>query len=156
MITVPSAESKTDLYKMLLLQSEALLLDERNTIARLATFSSLIHFAFEHHWTGFYLVEEDELVVGPFQGPPACLRIAYNKGVCGKAWATNKTIIVKDVHQFEGHIACSPLSNSEIVLPIRNSSGEVMGVFDIDSDQIGKFDESDQLYLEKMLANLWV
>jgi GAF domain-containing protein len=105
-------------------------------------------------WVGFYLVKNNELVLGPFQGPIACTRIAKGKGVCGTSWQKSETIIVPDVEQFPGHIACSSLSKSEIVIPIYNSKKEVVAVFDVDSDQLNSFDTTDEKYLQQILNSL--
>jgi GAF domain-containing protein len=122
---------------------------EKDLIAKLANTSAALHQTFGFFWIGFYLVKEDELVLGPFQGPIACTRIQYGKGVCGAAWKRLKTIIVPDVEQFPGHIACSSQSKSEIVVPLF-LNGNVIGVLDIDSDCLNTFDETDQCYLEKI------
>lgn len=135
-------------YKSLSRQIKALIEDEPNLIANLANVSAAIFAEFEFHWVGFYLVERDELVLAPFQGPVACTRIQKGKGVCGTTWENGETSIVKDVHQFPGHIACSALSNSEIVVPLFNRDREVIGVLDIDSTKFSDFDEIDQQYLE--------
>lgn len=135
-------------YKSLSRQIKALIEGEPNLIANLANVSAAIFAEFEFHWVGFYLVEGDELVLAPFQGPVACTRIQKGKGVCGTTWENGETSIVKDVHQFPGHIACSALSNSEIVVPLFNRDREVIGVLDIDSTKFSDFDEIDQQYLE--------
>lgn len=135
-------------YKSLSRQIKALIEDEPNLIANLANVSAAIFAEFEFHWVGFYLVEGDELVLAPFQGPVACTRIQKGKGVCGTTWENGETSIVKDVHQFPGHIACSAFSNSEIVVPLFNRDREVIGVLDIDSTKFSDFDEIDQQYLE--------
>lgn len=135
-------------YKSLSRQIKALIEDEPNLIANLANVSAAIFAEFEFHWVGFYLVERDELVLAPFQGPVACTRIQKGKGVCGTTWENGETSIVKDVHQFPGHIACSAFSNSEIVVPLFNRDREVIGVLDIDSTKFSDFDEIDQQYLE--------
>ena len=132
-------EEKKQTYDLLYRQAKALLADEQNLIANLANLSSLIHFTFGFWWTGFYFVEGQQLVLGPFQGPLACTRIPYGKGVCGSAWAQKKTLIVPDVEQFPGHIACSSESRSEIVVPILKN-GEVWAELDIDSRELGTFD----------------
>ena len=124
--------------------------DETNLIANLSNLSSLIHFTFDFWWTGFYFVEGKQLVLGPFQGPLACTRIPYGRGVCGTAWAERRTLVVPDVEQFPGHIACSSESRSEIVVPILKD-GEVWAVLDIDSKELATFDEIDQLWLEKIV-----
>jgi len=108
-----------------------------------------LHQTFGFFWVGFYVIKDDELVLAPFQGPIACTRIKYGKGVCGTAWMQGKTIVVPDVEQFPGHIACNSQSKSEIVIPLF-SNGNVIGVLDIDSDQLNSFDETDQFYLEKI------
>ena len=135
-------------YKSLSRQIKALIEGESNLIANLANISAAIFAEFEFHWVGFYLVEGDELVLAPFQGPVACTRIQKGKGVCGTTWENGETSIVKDVHQFPGHIACSAFSNSEIVVPLFNRDREVIGVRDIDSTKFSDFDEIDQQYLE--------
>lgn len=140
---------KISTYQELIQQIKALIEGESDTIANLGNISAAIHFPLSFHWTGFYLVKGGELVLGPFQGPVACTRIGYDKGVCGKAWAQKKTLIVADVNQFEGHIACSPHSKSEIVIPLINND-EVWGVFDIDSSEFNTFDEVDKKYLTQI------
>ena len=138
--------SKEEIYQDLLPQIKALIQDESDLIANLSNITAVLHFPFHHHWTGFYLVKNNELVLGPFQGPVACTRIAFGKGVCGTAWKTKKTQIVADVNQFEGHIACSPLSKSEIVVPLTGNN-EVWGILDIDSSELDTFDDTDEKYL---------
>lgn len=132
---------------------EALLKGEENKIANMANFAAFYMDRFQPHWVGFYLVEAEELVLGPFQGPVACTRIAYAKGVCGSSWKDKKTLIVDNVHEYPGHIACSPLSNSEIVVPCF-SGEEVYAVLDIDSVEFGKFTQLDQKYLESWVR--WI
>jgi len=154
MIEVQRTGDKAEQYRILTKQVEALLADESNALANMANVCSVIHHSFDHHWTGFYLVEENELVLGPFQGPPACTRISRGKGVCGTAWSSGQTQIVGNVHEFEGHIACSPESNSEIVVPLRDASGEIWGIFDIDSKEFNWFNEDDQTALENILKLL--
>jgi GAF domain-containing protein len=117
----------------------------------MANIAAMIHATIEPLWTGFYRVVGDELVLGPFQGPLACSRIKYGKGVCGTSWQRSETIVVEDVEKFPGHIACSSLSRSEIVVPIV-SDGVVVAVLDIDSTQLATFDETDKLWLEKIVA----
>lgn len=146
--------TREERYEALLPQLEALLEGESNLIARLANAAAALRMTFEFFWVGFYLVDREELVLGPFQGDIACSRIAYGRGVCGTAWQEARTIVVDDVEQFPGHIACSSLSRSEIVVPLKDSSGRVWGVLDIDSDQLDDFDEVDQAYLEKLVALL--
>ena len=139
------------MYAELTPQLMALLTGESNLTANAANFSALISTAFKFHWVGFYWVIDSELVLGPFQGPIACTRIVKGKGVCGTAWLNNETIVVSDVNAFPGHIACSPLSKSEIVVPMRNRAGHVMGVLDIDSSNADDFSKIDRKALE-----LWV
>lgn len=133
----------------------AVLEGEANLIARMATVSNILHHAFDHYfWTGFYLVDPDkpgELVIGPYQGTLGCLRISFGKGVCGAAAASGETQLVEDVHAFPDHIACDARSESEIVVPVRNAKGELIAVFDVDSDEKAMFDEIDQQALEAIL-----
>ncbi|MFT5512518.1 MAG: L-methionine (R)-S-oxide reductase [Bacteroidia bacterium] len=143
--------TKEDLYKNTLPQAEALLLNEPNLIANLSNLCALLHNTFGFLWTGFYLVEGQELVLGPFQGPVACNRIGKGKGVCGTSWLNQKPILVEDVHAFEGHIACNGESNSEVVVPLYKDN-QIIGVLDIDSKEFGMFDNTDVFYLEKMLS----
>ena len=139
-------------YGMLAAQLESLLADERDFIANAAQFSAFLFNQLDDlNWAGFYRVIDGELVLGPFQGQVACVRIAVGKGVCGTAVATGKVQLVKDVHEFPGHIACSSSSKSEIVLPVFKE-GNILGVLDVDSSELAQFDEVDQLYLEKILA----
>jgi len=142
--------SKKETYELLLAQLEALLAGEQDIIAKMANISAVLHEAFGFWWTGFYRVEGEELVLGPFQGPVACMHIGYGRGVCGTAWAEGRTVIVPDVHEFKGHIACSSASNSEIVVPVFRG-GEVIAVLDIDSTEYGMFDEMDREYLERIV-----
>ena len=123
-------------------------------MAILATVSAVLHEAFDFFWTGFYLVEGSELIVGPFQGLVACLRIQKGKGVCGSAWENEQSIIVPDVNKYPGHIACSALSQSEIVVPLISDSGKVLGVLDIDSTELDAFDDVDRNNLEKLCIHL--
>ncbi len=143
--------SKEEQYQALLPQVKALLEGEEDLVANMANVTAALKEQFNWFWVGFYLVKKDELVLGPFQGPVACTRIKKDRGVCGKAWAEAKTLIVPDVEKFPGHIACSSLSKSEIVLPIFKN-GEVIGVFDVDSEHLDYFDEMDQQYLEQVLT----
>lgn len=145
-----SKSNKESAYQTLLPQLKALIEGESNLYANLANISSALKMTFNHLWTGFYLVEGKQLVLGPFQGPIACTRIPKGKGVCGTAWEQKQTIIVKDVNQFPGHIACSSESVSEIVTPIIAANGDVMGIIDIDSITEGTFDTIDQKYLEQI------
>ena len=132
---------------------ELLISGETDETAVLANTCAALREAFGFFWTGFYLVKNGELVLGPFQGDVACYRIRKGRGVCGTAWAEEKTQVVPDVEQFPGHIACSSLSKSEIVVPMI-AQGEVLGVLDIDSDELATFDETDRIYLEKMVDTL--
>lgn len=143
--------SKEERYSLLYEQMKALLADEEDEVARMANAAAMIHFTFGFFWTGFYRVTGDELVLGPFQGPLACMRIRYGRGVCGMAWKEEKTLVVPDVEQFPGHIACSSLSRSEIVVPVWRN-GVIIGVLDIDSQELSTFDEVDQQWLEKIVA----
>jgi GAF domain-containing protein len=122
---------------------------EKHPVTNLANITAVIKDCFDFLWTGFYIVDDNELVLGPFQGSPACTRIQYGKGVCGRAWQEQKTIIVADVEQFPGHIVCDSKAKSEIVVPVLNNSIVLM-VLDIDSDKLNTFDETDQYYLEKI------
>ena len=142
--------TKQDTYLHLLPQIKALTEGETDVIANMANIVAALHEAFGFWWTGFYRVEGKELVLGPFQGPIACTRIPYGRGVCGTAWAQDKTVIVPDVHLFPGHIACSSASNSEIVVPVRRD-GQVIAVLDIDSTEYNTFDTIDQQFLEQIV-----
>jgi GAF domain-containing protein len=142
--------SKQDIYQSLLPQIESLISGEPDFVARMANVSAVLHDAFGFWWTGFYRVDGNELVLGPFQGPVACMRIPFGRGVCGTAWQKAQTIIVPDVRHFAGHIACSSASNSEIVVPLLQN-GVVMAVLDIDSTDFDAFDDTDKLYLEQIV-----
>lgn len=142
---------KAERYRFFLPQFELLISDQKEEVSVLANASAALHEAFGFFWVGFYLVKDDQLVLGPFQGSAACYCIRKGKGVCGTAWAETRTLIVPDVEQFPGHIACSSLSRSEIVVPIL-AGGRVKGVLDVDSDQLNSFDETDRHYLEKIAA----
>ncbi len=142
--------SKEEQYQSLLPQIQGLLEGETDLIANLANVCGALKEQFNWLWIGFYLVKNDELVLGPFQGPVACTRIKKGRGVCGTAWAKAKTLVVENVEKFPGHIACSSLSKSEIVIPLLKDN-VVIGVFDIDSVLLNDFDETDQLYLEKIV-----
>ncbi|HEX4896449.1 MAG TPA: GAF domain-containing protein [Solimonas sp.] len=153
--TPASAADKPGLYAELAQQAEALLHGERDRIANAANLASLIwHQLPELNWAGFYLWDGRELVLGPFQGKPACVRIALGKGVCGTAAAQRRTQVVHDVHAFPGHIACDAASNAEIVVPLLRGE-ELLGVLDLDSPVTGRFDEADRAGLER-LAQIWV
>ena len=144
---------KQETYKTLLPQIESLVAGETNAIANMANVAAALHEAFGFWWTGFYRVEGQQLVLGPFQGPIACTRIPYGKGVCGTAWQRAETLIVPNVHDFPGHIACSSASNSEIVVPILHD-GQAIAVLDIDSTEFAAFDETDKYYLELIAAKI--
>lgn len=138
-------------YSLLYKQIAALVEGESDPIARMANIAAMIHHTFHFWWTGFYRVVGEELILGPFQGPVACSRIAYGHGVCGTAWHKGCTLVVDDVEQFPGHIACSSLSRSEIVVPILHD-GRVVAVLDIDSEHLATFDECDRQWLERITA----
>lgn len=146
---VVEGQTKAERYASLLPQIKALIEGESNLVANLANISAALHEAFGFWWVGFYLVEGDELVLGPFQGPVACTRIGRGRGVCGTSWQKGQTIVVEDVEQFPGHIACSSASRSEIVVPMWKGN-KVWGVLDIDSERLATFDECDQEWLEKL------
>ena len=149
------AGSKAEKYAALLPQIQSVIEDEPDQIANMANVASMLHETFRFWWTGFYRVAdgaEQQLVLGPFQGPLACTRIRKGRGVCGTAWAEDKTQVVPDVDQFPGHIACSSVSRSEIVVPLHDSEGCVVAVLDIDSAELGTFDDVDRLWLEKIAA----
>lgn len=142
--------SKSTAYEELLNEVKSFIQDENDKIACMANVAALIHERFGFWWTGFYRVIGEELVLGPFQGSVACTRIRKGRGVCGTSWNENRTVIVPNVHEFPGHIACSSLSNSEIVVPVFDECGNVTGVLDIDSRDFDTFDETDAEWLEKI------
>lgn len=142
--------TKQEQYESLLPQIQGLLQGEPDLIANLANITGALKEQFNWLWVGFYIVKNDELVLGPFQGPVACTRIRKGKGVCGTSWAQAATLIVRDVEQFPGHIACSSLSRSEIVLPVIRDN-EVVAVLDVDSAALNEFDDTDKQYLEKVI-----
>ncbi len=150
-----SKGTKEEQYQNLLPQIKALLAHETDFIANLANVAAALKEQFGWFWVGFYLVKNEELVLGPFQGPVACTRIKKGKGVCGTSWQQAATIIVPDVELFPGHIACNSLSKSEIVVPIIRGN-EVVGVLDVDSDTLNSFDNTDQHYLEEIIASITV
>lgn len=152
-LTITTSTNKAEQYKSLIPQIEALLTGEPDLVANLANISAALKEQFKWLWVGFYLVKDGELVLGPFQGPVACTRIAKGKGVCGAAWEKAETVIVPDVDEFPGHIACSSASRSEIVLPVFNNNN-VVGVLDVDSENLAQFDEIDAEYLKKVVALL--
>ena len=150
--------NKIEKYKLLTEQIRALIECETDPVAVMANVSAAIHETMEFWWTGFYRVINNELVLGPFQGPVACMHIGFGKGVCGTSWKEQRSVVVPDVEQFPGHIACSSLSRSEIVVPVFSKGGEVVAVLDIDSKELSTFDNYDQEYLEaicKMLTTLF-
>lgn len=150
--------SKTENYQLLVEQIRSLIEGERDAVAVMANVAAAIHEAMGFWWTGFYRVmpkagsDDNELVLGPFQGPVACMHIPFGKGVCGTAWERRQTIVVPDVELFPGHIACSSLSRSEIVVPVIAASGEVVAVLDIDSRELSTFDNTDSQYLETICS----
>jgi GAF domain-containing protein len=146
--------NKEENYKLLFEQVKALIAGETDEVAIMANVCAAIHEAMGFFWTGFYIVKGEELVLGPFQGPVACMHIAYGRGVCGTAWQRAESVVVPDVEQFPGHIACSSLSRSEIVVPVFDTEGKVKAVLDIDSKELGTFDATDQQWLEKIVKML--
>lgn len=146
---------KAEKYQELMPQLEALVKNEKDVIANMANISAALWQTFHFFWVGFYRVVDEELVLGPFQGPIACTRIRRGRGVCGSAWKEGKTLVVPDVDQFPGHIACNSASRSEIVVPVRNQVGEITAVLDIDSDRLDSFDKTDVLYLERVVSFLF-
>lgn len=147
-------EEKREKYTLLAAQISALIEGETDQVAVMANVCAAIHEAMGFWWTGFYRVKDGELVLGPFQGPVACMHIGYGKGVCGTAWKEGRTVVVPDVEEFPGHIACSSLSRSEIVVPVFSKSGEVVAVLDIDSKDLATFDDIDSHYLEAICTCL--
>ena len=147
-------KDKETLYKELIPQAESLLEGETDEIACMANLAALLHRAFGFWWTGFYRVVGDELVLGPFQGPVACIHIPNGRGVCGTAWKRNETVVVPDVEEFPGHIACSSESRSEIVVPVHRQ-GQVVAVLDIDSKELAAFDDTDREFLETIVKNIF-
>ncbi|MDR3694996.1 GAF domain-containing protein [Mucilaginibacter sp.] len=150
-LNIISSTNKAEQYESLVPQIEALLHGEPDLIANLANICAALKEQFKWFWVGFYMVKNNELVLGPFQGPVACTRIGFGKGVCGAAWQQAKTLIVPDVDAFPGHIACSSLSKSEIVLPLFKD-GTVVAVLDVDSEALDQFDETDAQYLEQIIT----
>jgi L-methionine (R)-S-oxide reductase len=148
-LTIIQGDKKTQ-YETLIPQIEALLRGEQDLIANLGNIAAALKEQFNWLWVGFYLIKEDELVLGPFQGPVACTRIKKGRGVCGTSWERASTVIVEDVEKFPGHIACSSSSKSEIVIPIYKN-GTMLGVLDVDSSELAQFDTVDQMYLERIL-----
>jgi L-methionine (R)-S-oxide reductase len=149
-LNIITSTDKATQYQSLIPQIEALVTDEPDLIANLANICAALKEQFKWFWVGFYLVKDGELVLGPFQGPVACTRIALGRGVCGAAWQQQKTLVVPDVDDFPGHIACSSLSKSEIVVPVF-FDGTVTAVLDVDSELLNEFDEVDAQYLEQIV-----
>lgn len=148
-LIIPESADRATLYESLLPQIESLISAETDLTANLANVTAVLREAFGFFWVGFYVVRGSELVLGPFQGSLACTRIAFGRGVCGSAWERDATVLVPDVEHFAGHIACSSLSRSEIVVPLRKS-GSIVGVLDVDSDLVDDFSDVDRRYLEKL------
>ena len=146
--------TKEEKYRQILPQIAALVDGEKDKIANMANIVAVLHETFGFWWTGFYRVEGKELVLGPFQGSIACTRIPFGRGVCGTAWAQDRTIIVPDVHDFPGHIACSSASKSEIVVPVRRNN-QIIAVLDIDSADYNTFDAIDRQYLEQIVSEMY-
>ena len=144
--------TKQEKYEELLPRVVIMIEGEKNAVSVMANVTAALHEAFGWWWTGFYTTNEEWLELGPFQGPVACYRIKRGRGVCGTAWERNETLIVPDVEQFPGHIACSSLSRSEIVVPVHDKDGNVVAVLDIDSKDLNTFDETDKFYLEKLVV----
>jgi GAF domain-containing protein len=147
-----TAQTKEEKYRELIPQIKGLIGDETDMVANMANISAALKYGLNFFWVGFYTVKNDQLVLGPFQGPVACTRINRGKGVCGTAWEKANTIIVADVDQFPGHIACSALSRSEIVIPFFDQEKNVNGVLDVDSSELNAFDETDAQFLLQILA----
>ena len=141
---------KEEKYELLVSQIRALIEGENDVIAVMSNVAAAIHQTMGFWWTGFYRVKGEELLLGPFQGPVACMHIPYGKGVCGTAWQRAETVVVEDVEQFPGHIACSSESKSEIVVPVFDGDGKVTAVLDIDSEKLATFDDTDRRYLEEI------
>ena len=148
-ILIDPSVSKAEKYEQLLPQIHALMDREVNRTANLANIAAALKYGMDFFWVGFYIVENNALILGPFQGPVACTRIGYGKGVCGTAWQKRSTLIVEDVEKFPGHIACSSDSKSEIVVPVIKNNKVIM-VLDVDSDRLAAFDATDQKYLEQL------
>lgn len=150
-LLIPETSSRKEIYNSLIPQIKALTEGEGDVIANLANISAALKEAFNFFWVGFYLKKDDELVLGPFQGPIACTRINFNRGVCGHCYTTKQVVIVPDVEAFPGHIACSSASKSEIVLPAFDKNGEVYLVLDVDSDKLDDFSEVDSVGLSAIM-----
>lgn len=152
-LNISSNLSKEEKYIQLYPQVKNLVESEHNLIANMANMCAALKQVFDFFWVGFYIVDDNQLILGPFQGPIACTRINFGRGVCGTAWKSGKTLIVPDVDNFPGHIACSSLSKSEIVVPIYNENN-IVAVLDVDSEELNSFDVTDQKYLEEIIALL--
>ncbi len=152
--TTMNTNDKNEQYRLLLSQVKSLVAGESDEISVMANVSAAIHETMHFFWTGFYIVKGDELRLGPFQGSVACMHIGYGRGVCGTAWQRAETIVVPDVEQFPGHIACSSLSRSEIVVPVFNANRQVVAVLDIDSTSLNTFDDVDAHWLEQIVETL--
>lgn len=150
-LIVSTSTDKRERYETLIPQVRALVVDESDLIANLSNIAAALKQSMNFFWVGFYLVKKDQLVLGPFQGPVACTRINFGKGVCGTSWKEKRTILVPNVDEFPGHIACSSASKSEIVVPVLKK-GEVVMVLDVDSDKLKDFDQVDQEALENLMA----
>lgn len=151
-LIIPKTSNRAEIYEAVLPQLQAIVEGENDAVANMANVAAALREAFGFFWVGFYRVHEGQLVLGPFQGPIACTRIAFHRGVCGHAYTTQKTVLVPDVEAFPGHIACSSASRSEIVVPVWNSKNQIIAVLDVDSDVLSDFSELDQTYLEKVCA----
>jgi GAF domain-containing protein len=147
---IPTTSDKNERYKLIYTQAASLLSGESNALSNMANMCAMLKYGMGFFWVGFYLIQDDVLQLGPFQGTVACTRIAKGRGVCGTAWAEEQTILVEDVEKFPGHIACSSLSKSEIVVPLFDINNHIIGVLDVDSDMLNDFDEIDQHWLEKL------
>lgn len=155
---IPQRAGKEEMYEAILPQMRALTDKKAGSVANVANLMAVLKTAFHFWWVGVYMIEKEELILGPFQGPVACTRIAKSKGVCGTAWERKETIIVDNVEQFPGHIACSSATRSEIVVPVFRSN-EIIGVLDVDSEHIAHFDHTDKKYLERiagLIAEVWL
>lgn len=141
-------------YKEIIPQIQAVIAGETDLVANTANVIAILKQTFNWFWVGVYFVKDKELVLGPFQGPIACTRIAFNKGVCGVSWAKKETILVDNVHEFPGHISCNPASKSEIVIPVFDEKKEVSFILDIDSDKLNRFDKTDSIYLNQIVKLL--
>ena len=145
--------SKEEMYELVTKQAESIMEGETDTVAIMSNFAALLHHTFQFWWTGFYRVKDNELLLGPFQGPVACMHIGYCKGVCGTAWKERRSVVVDDVTKFPGHIACSPVTRSEIVVPIFRDE-EVVAIIDIDSSELANFNDVDRRCLEELASKL--